>query len=200
VLDRAPSFAGVAFSPAGDQIAWGRQRGSSVAVFDLDVAPVAGGPSRRLLPNAMSPAWGPSSIAVSRIRPRGVASYPLFNVWLLRPDGSGLRQLTHRREPQLIGGLVPMQWSADGSRLLGQRSGEDYAEAYRIDPWKGAASDLTGRDDGVMPYGLSADGRAVLATRGGFEPTTGNDVVVIPWAGGRARVLARHAASPSWTR
>jgi Tol biopolymer transport system component len=200
LLDHASSFSGVAFSPGGDRIAWARQRGNSVAVFDLYVAPAAGGPSRRLLPNAFSPAWGPELIAVTRIKPRGVSSFPLFSVWLLRPDGSGLRQLTHRREPQLIGGLVPLQWSADGSRLLGQRSGEDYAEAYRIDPRTGAASDLTGRDDGVTADALSADGRAVLATRGGFEPTTGNDVVVIPWAGGRARVVARHAFSPTWTR
>ncbi len=49
-------------------------------------------------------------------------------------------------------------------------------------------------------FGLSADGRLVLAQTGGIDPSVPHAIVRIPFAGGPRTVLVRNATQPSWNR
>jgi len=52
----------------------------------------------------------------------------------------------------------------------------------------------------VSPSALSRDGRYVIGQTGDAETTglAGSDVVRVPWAGGRRRVLLRQAVEASF--
>jgi Tol biopolymer transport system component len=193
-------ISGFSFSPDGRSIAFGRSaKRESSSPVDVYAASVTGRSLRRLTHDGRSlyPLWGPRSIALDKQRP---ARYGVnFQVWLMNPDGGGARQLTHVKVPLLITGLVPRAWSRDGSRLLAEFGGQDTSDAFTIDPRTGAARDLRPPfGDGLTGFGLSADGRYVLAQTGGIDSGTPHSVVRIPYGGGRARVLARRASRPSW--
>jgi TolB protein len=92
-----------AFSPDGRRLVFsGGPAGAGAGARRLYVAPVAGGPARAITgTGASEPAWSVRNrIAFTR---RG-------NVRSVRPDGGGLRLLTHR------GGRSP-DWSPDGRRI-----------------------------------------------------------------------------------
>ena len=141
--------------------------------------------------------WGPTRIAFTHERLRR-ADAPVYQLRVMRPDGSGVRQLTHLRIPRLLSGLTATAWSADGSRLLAEYGGQDTSEAWTVDVASGRARDLTGRFDGVIGADLSADGRTVLVQRGYFDDPQHQSVATIPFGGGRATVLVRHGSAPSW--
>jgi hypothetical protein len=87
--------------------------------------------------------------------------------------------------------LAPVDWSADGKRLLTQvvfDVGE--TQAVLINVATGRVQRLP--NDFVEVRDLSRDGRRVLGV-------IGDDVVSVR-ADGTALVLARGADSPSWTR
>ncbi|HZV73468.1 MAG TPA: hypothetical protein VFF79_07115 [Conexibacter sp.] len=114
---------------------------------------------------------------------------PIYQLRVMSPDGSGVRQLTHMRIPRLLSGLTATAWSADGSRLLAEYGGEDTSEAWTVDVRSGRARDLTGRVDGVIGSDLSADRRTVLVQRGSFDDPQHQAVATIPFGGGHATVL-----------
>ena len=143
------------------------------------------------------PVWGPTRIAYTHERLRR-ADAPVYQLRMMRPDGSGVRQLTHLRIPRLLSGLTATAWSADGSRLLAEYGGQDTSEAWAVDVASGRARDLTGRFDGVIGADLSADGRTVLVQRGYFDDPKHQSVATIPFGGGRSTVLVRHGSAPSW--
>ena len=108
-----------AFSPDGARIVFRRQYGErKAAIFVVDVN---GGRPRRVVTPAGGVAdkidWSPDG---SRI----VFSAPVFgekqgqpssNVFTIRPDGSGLRQLTHARGAKVNNGAD--SWSPDGKHI-----------------------------------------------------------------------------------
>ena len=118
----------------------------------------------------------------------------------MNPDGSNQRQLTNVRVPTLVSGLAPLQWSASGQQLLATFGGQDTDQAYAVDPNTGAARDLGARRfNGTAPAAISRDGTTVLAQTGGEEgPSSGQNVVSIPFTGGAATVLVRRASTPDW--
>lgn len=196
-------FSGASFDPAGQGLVWARAARERFPFgADLYRADLAGGPVVRLTSdrNAQDPVWGPQRIVYSRGRraPRR-HDYDKLDLYTLAPDGSDRARLTNARVPFLLAGLTATAWSADGSRLLAEYGGQDTSEAWRVDPATGRATDVTGAFDGVIGWGLSSDGAAVLATTGGFDSPYG-DVVAIDWATGGRTLLARRAATPSWNR
>lgn len=197
-------FQGASFAPDGSGIAFARALSSGYPPrANLYVASLGeGGGLTRLTDdgNAGFPAWGPERIGFSRARAasrRG--DHDKLDLYTVRPDGTGLRRLTRTRPPFLLAGLTAIGWSADGGRLAAQYTGQDTAEAWRVDAASGRAADATGGFAGVAGWAIARDGSALLATSAPPDDLAG-DVVAIAWDGGARTVLARRAAQPSWSR
>ena len=55
-------------------------------------------------------------------------------------------------------------------------------------------------ENGFVAANLSADGNTVLGHTGGPDPGRAGNVVTMPYRGGKAKVLVRHASFPDWSR
>jgi Tol biopolymer transport system component len=152
---------------------------------------------------SLSPLWGPNgTIVFVKQLGAGQRRYgPKNELFLMQPDGSRVRRLTHTRVDPLLQGLTPTDWSADGRRLLAEFGGQDTSYAVAVNPRTGAQRPLTRNfETGFTGAALSTDGRFVLGATGGYEPGPGHNVVSLPYTGGRATVLARNASEPDWSR
>jgi Tol biopolymer transport system component len=197
------AFYGLSFSPAGDGVVWSRAQRSTYPVqADLYRTDLAGGRIERLTRdrNATTPVWGPQVIAFDRARRSSKkGDYDKLDIYTMQADGTGVKRLTTTKPRFLLAGLSPLAWSADGRRLASEYGGQDTSEAWRVNATTGKAADATGKFDGVVGWGLSHDGRFVLASTGYFDNPDGN-VVAIAWDGGRQTILARKATQPDWSR
>ncbi|MFN8202429.1 MAG: hypothetical protein U0S48_07690 [Solirubrobacteraceae bacterium] len=199
-------FSGASFSPDSTQLVYGRARTDRLfAPTNVEIAAVAGGAPRRLTTDghSISPLWGPRQIVYTRWnRPTGKHRRddgPKYHLWLMNPDGSGRRQLTKGRIPFLLSGLTATAWSADGTRLLAQFGGQDTTYPVAVDPATGRQRKLgSATENGMDATGLSRDGTTVLGAYPAFDDDP--SVATVPYAGGRATVLVRHATMPSWNR
>lgn len=194
---------GVSFAPGGEGLVWARSFKAGYPVkANLYTTTLDGGRVNRITEdfNASTPVWGPQRIAFNRARKasrRG--DYDKLDIYTVNPDGTDIRRLTTTKPSFLLAGLVPLGWSADGNRLAAQYSGQDTSEAWRVSAATGKTADATGELDGVVGWGISRDGTALLATTGYFDNPNGN-VVAIGWYGGAQTVLAQRATQPSWSR
>ena len=98
-------------SPDGSRIAFDSDRDGTRGVF---VAASDGSGVRRIsgLGYAAVPSWSPDGTQVAFVRAEEAAP-KVWNVWLARPNGSGLRRLTHHRVGQAWGA----SWFPDGRRV-----------------------------------------------------------------------------------
>jgi len=194
------SIQGASFSPDGRRIAYARSALPRLSAHvDVYVANADGSGTHRITHDGRSlwPIWGPTQIAFTHERLRRNDA-PVYQLRVMRPDGSGVRQLTHLRIPRLLSGLTATAWSADGMRLLAEYGGQDTSEAWTVDVASGRARDLTGRFDGVIGAGLSADGTTVLVQRGYFDDPQRQSISTIPFGGGSTSLLVRQGSAPSW--
>jgi Tol biopolymer transport system component len=200
------SFQGVSFSPDSTQLAYSRapNQRSFPTSSDIYVVSIVAGAPVRLTSNHRSsqPVWGPTQIAFARsVKPKRKQDFPKSNIWLMNPNGSNARQLTRQKAPFLTAGPSPLGFSADGTRLLAEFTGQDvtYGEGVLV---SSGAVHTFGRTRsvafGLMAAGISRDGSTVLGATGGFEPGPNHNVVTVPFAGGPATVIVRDAFSPSW--
>ena len=193
------TFDGVSFSPDSSQVAYvQRPTGGFRLGGDLKVTDLATGTTRVLRHGVSRALWGPDMIAFSTVARR--RHYDLLNVAAVRPDGSGYRQLTHVHPTSIFFGLVPLAWSADGTRLLTTVWGSDgyWLNTYGVDAVHGG-SRLIAR--GVEATALSRDGRYIIGQTGDAECCgyAHTNIVRVPWNGGRQRVLLRHAMNASYS-
>jgi Tol biopolymer transport system component len=200
-------FGGVSFSPAGDQIVYSRalQTDRYPPRSDVYRAALAGGAPVRLTRDrrSLSPLWGPTGkvVFVKLVDAKRRKYAPRNELYLMSTDGTGARRLTTTRVGQLLQGLTPTEWSADGTRLLAEFGGQDTSYAETVNPVTGAHRPVVRpAEDGFVGTDLTADGSTILGATGGYEPQTKHDVVAIPYAGGRMTVLARNALEPDWNR
>lgn len=205
-------FSGVSFAPEGGQLVYGRAASESFPprsdVYRFDVP--SGEPIRvphpvRLTNDHRSayPLWGPgNTIVFAKLLGRKQRRYgPKNELYLMSSNGGHVRRLTHTKVDPLLQGLYPTQWSASGKQLLTEFEGQDTSYAVTVNPRSGAQRPLTKeREQGFVGTALSADGKLVLGFLGGFEPGPGHEVVTIPYAGGRQKVLAKNAFEPDWSR
>jgi len=194
----APDFGSVSFAPNGSRLAYSVAVGQTGS--DIFTAGTSGGAPVALTRDHRSsgPVWGRHWIVFSRSRPPArQGDAPKLDLYLVEPSGHGLHRLTHTNPGFLLQGLVATAWSADGTRLLAEFTGQDTSYAETVNPVTGQVRRLGTAAQGLVGYALSANGRTVLATTGGPDPSDSN-VVAVPYGGGRLRVLARHAQSPSW--
>jgi hypothetical protein len=148
---------------------------------------------------SLNPLWGEAGIIHDRMRARPGDS-PSYNLFEIQPDGGSLRRITSLRIPPLISGLIPLELSANGARLLAQFVGQDTSVAFRVSTKTGKSKSLDNDfENGLVGFDLTADGRTVLGHTGGPDPTADHDVVTIPYTGGEPRVLVRRAAFPDWS-
>jgi WD40-like Beta Propeller Repeat len=196
---------GWAFAPDSKSIAWGRAaKAEPESAGDVYTAPIAANsPERRLTRtgDALNPLWGAQGLVFDRQRPRE-GDAPVYNLWAIQPDGTGLRRITRLKIPPLASGLIPIDLSADGGRLLAAFTGQDTLVGFTVDPQDGATRSLSRNfEGGIVGYDLTADGATILGHTGGPDPSDPHDVVTLPYpAGGKVKVLVRSAAYPRWNR
>jgi dipeptidyl aminopeptidase/acylaminoacyl peptidase len=204
-IDTARGFIrGYSFSPDGAQLAFGVATGAAVgAPSDIYIAPLDRSVERRRLTttgDALNPVWGPTEIIYDRQRRRR-GQPPAYNLWATDPAGATTpRQLTALKIPSLVSGLVPLEISQNGLRLLAVFTGEDVAAGFTMNLVTGRSRSMS-RDfeGGLVGFDLSADGRSVLAHTGGANPAERHDVVQVPFRGGKPVVLVKNAAFPDWS-
>jgi hypothetical protein len=140
---------------------------------------VDGGATTRVTRDGKSafPVWGPKLIAFSRVGPGTSRHFPIHELWTLRPGGDGLRRLTRQSR-------IPVQWSADGRRLLAVDSTKAGLRLHAVELGAGRIRTLVPRGE-VFAEALSRDGRLVLAWVRG-------NLVRVSWDSGTQKILARN--------
>jgi len=163
---------------------------------------IASGKTARLTKDGKSenPLWGPERIVFTKQIGAKQRRYgPKNELYLMSPNGKGVKRLTNTKVDPLLLGLTPTAWSADGKRLLAEFVGQDtsYAVGVSVPSGKQKPVAETG-EAGLVGAALSADGMTVLGAVGGPEPGPGHDVVTVPFGGGKQKVLAKNAYLPDW--
>jgi Tol biopolymer transport system component len=194
------------FSPDGREVVFGA--GVELTKTSLFIARLADDRVSRLTDGSRA-AWGKSWIAFSRYRYLNNDKYwSVSDLYLIRPDGSGLHRLTikddtvgHGKEDDILRfGLVPEEFSADGTRLAACVSIElGPCEPVTFTVPNGPGQKLDVRDEGT-PWSarLAPDGSEVLFESGALDDEEHHTLSVIPFAGGKPRVLIRNAARACW--
>ncbi len=196
---------GYSFSPDSLNIVYGRaEKASFTSDSDIYAVPALGGDEVRLTENknAVNPVWGPTEIVFDRFK-RRKDDAPAYNLWALKPlTQDPLRRLTDLTIPPLTSGLVPLEMSADGKRMLAAFTGQDVEVGFTVATATGKTRALS-RDfeTGTVGFDLSADDETILAHTGGPDPSAMHDVVTVPYgSSGKMKVLVEDAAYPDWSR
>ena len=198
---------GASFQPGtSDSIVYALASNSSGNDFNLYVTTPDGAMTRQLTHDNRSefPIWGRSGIVFSRITP-GSKNTSVLQLWLIKPGGGGLRQLTNVTMPAKATGLTPIALSSNGQHLLANLVGQNlnWHEAYVLDlahP-KTEPRDLTGQNNGTTTGdAISNNGSLILATKGNSSDQAGLSIEEIKWNGGKPTVLAKAGAYASWNK
>ncbi len=192
---------GASFARDGsDRLVFGLSHSESfLSGANLYMSEASGAGLRKLTSNgrSLNPLWGPTYIAYDRERMRHLS--PEYQIWLASPSGTPLRRLTHVRVGALVQGLVPLAFSASGSRMLAQFEGEDTIEAFAVSVVSGRARRVATHGRSVIAAGISADGGTLLVDEGSFEqPASSGRIATVPFGGGPPKVLVAHGAEASW--
>lgn len=207
-------FSGFSFSPDGTEIAYSRAGSekypprSDVFRFPVPIPGVVNvrAPEAVRLTkdhNSSQPLWGPQKIVFVKTLEAKKRKYgPKNELFLMSPQGKGVKRLTHTKVDQLLQGLFPTDWSANGNRLLAEFEGQDTSYAVVVNPKTGAQRPVAGTGEtGFVGTALSADGSLVLGFNGGFDPGLKNHKVqTVPYGGGKPKTLVKEAFEPSWSR
>ena len=143
------------WSPDGSTIAFAADRGRVSAPGQLWVMRADGSERHRIAPGitrAGPPKWSPSGSMIAFTR---VASWKATSLYLVRPDGSGLRRLVRGPNP------MNPQWSPNGKRLLYLDGKPTRRALHVVDVRTGSSKRLV---DGVHYYsdpGWSPDGSMI---------------------------------------
>ena len=197
-------FRGFSFDPEGKEVVFGMSKNQNFpGKVDVYKVSAAGGKPVALTSDHVSefPLWGPTGkIVFVKLLEANKRKYaPKNELFLMNPNGKGVKRLTHTKVGQLLQGLTPTEWSANGKRLLAQFGGEDTTYAVGVNVQTGAQRPIVeATEQGLVGTALSANGKTVYGSTGSFEPTPHEAVVSVPWSGGKPKVLVKGASSPSW--
>jgi hypothetical protein len=145
---------------------------------------------------SLNPVWGAHGIVFDRERLRGVSKAPEYQVWLM--SGSQLTQLTSLKISALVDGLVPLDVSANGNRIVAEFVGEDTSNAWTIQVRPRKVSQVTIGHQSVQAAGISSDGTRLLLDVGDFEQSSSRGAVETLAFGGGHRVKVAQGADSSW--
>ena len=205
-------FSGFSFSPDGSELVYSRAGSEKYPprsdVFRVQFVPpgavsVAAEKPVRLTNDhrSLDPLWGPNNqiVFVKQLEAKKRKYGPKNKLFLINPQGKGVKRLTHTKVDPLLQGLFPTDWSANGDRLLAEFEGQDTSYAVTVNPKTGAQRPLLKAEEmGFVGTALSADGKTVLGFEGGFDPGNNHNIATVPYGGGKPTVLARNAFEPSW--
>jgi Tol biopolymer transport system component len=193
---------GASFAPgASDELVYARASSvSGTAATNLFTVAANGTGTKQITTDRRSanPVWGKRGIAFDheKLRP-GYA--PIDQIWLMQPNGSHRKQITHTNVGLLVQGLVPLAFSADGTRLAAEFEGQDTSIGYSVSILTGHSTQLKVGNLAVSAWGISRSGRSVLISVGGFmQPPNQGKIEEIPFSGGHATLLIAHGNFPSW--
>jgi Tol biopolymer transport system component len=204
-------FGGASFAPDGATLLYSRYPHSTYPpktdLYAVSVAAGAAATAPKLLTTdhrSQTPLFSPAATVVTFVKlvdAKRRRYGPKSELYVMAPDGSGVRRLTTTKVDPLLFGLEPTDFSADGTRLLAEFTGQDTSYAVTVDPLTGRHKPVAkATESGFVGTALSADGTTILGATGGYDPDSRHDVVTIPYAGGTPTLLARNAADPDWTR
>jgi Tol biopolymer transport system component len=206
-------FSGFSFSPSGFELAYAKAGSEKFPprsdLFRTETPPpgvvnVQAPQTYRLTADHRSsyPVWGPQKIVFVKTLDSKKRKYgPKNELYLFNPVSKGVKRLTHTNVPPLLQGLVPTDWSASGSRLLAEFEGQDTSYAVAVNPKTGAQRPVSkSGEQGFVGTALSSDGKLVLGYTGGFDPGSKHDVMSVPYAGDKGKVIAKNAFEPDWSR
>jgi Tol biopolymer transport system component len=201
-------FSGISFSPDGAELAYSVSQSEDFpAKTDIFTATVAAGKPVQITKggNSLDPLWGPNGkiVFAKQLGAKSRKYGPKNELFLMNPNGSGQKRLTHTKVDPLLQGLYPTAWSDSGNRLLAEFEGQDTSYAVTVNPKTGAEKPLEKNcngEQGFVGTAISGDGSTVLGSTGGFEPGPGHDVATIPYSGGKAKTLVNNAYEPDWSR
>jgi Tol biopolymer transport system component len=199
-------FNGVSFSPDSEEVVFGLATNQYFPQkTDIVRDPVGGGPTSTLTHDGISasPLWGPTGqiVFIKQLGAKQRKYGPKNDLFLMNANGKQVKRLTHTEVNPLVQGLFPIAWSASGNQLLTQFGGQDTSYAVTVNPKTGAERNLSPRnsESGFTGVALSADGKTVLGSLGGFEgPAANLGIASIPYTGGNAKVLVKGGFNPSW--
>jgi Tol biopolymer transport system component len=206
-------FNGVSFSPDGGELVYGMAGSEAFPprsdLFRIEVLPPGAVSVKAVAPqrltkdhNSSYPLWGPQKIVFVKTLDAKKRKYgPKNELYLMGSNGKGVKRLTHTKVDPLLQGLVPTDWSASGNQLLAEFEGQDTSYAVAVNPKTGAQRAVAeSGESGFVGTALSSDGKEILGYTGGFDPGSKHDVVSVPYANGRVKVLAKNAFEPAWSR
>lgn len=206
-------FNGVSFSPNGGELVYGMAGAERFPprsdLYRIEVLPPGAVSVKAVVPlrltkdhNSSYPLWGPQKIVFVKTLDAKKRKYgPKNELYLMSPNGKGVKRLTHTKVGPLLQGLFPTAWSASGNQLLAEFEGQDTSYAVAVNPKNGAQRAVAeSGEGGFVGTALSADGTEILGSTGGFDPGAKHDVVTVPYANGRVKVLAKNAFLPDWSR
>jgi Tol biopolymer transport system component len=196
------AIAGVSFAPdRSDRLVYGQDASINYKKpLNVFLASPNGKSVHQLTHDASSsdPAWGTRGIAFNHAGGPH-PSTAINQVWLMRPDGTHRTQITSFTSRSLAFGLTPLQFSADGTRLLAAYQGSSgTSQTWTIDIRTHSVHKLTVHGREITPAGLSHNGKAVLV-EAEKPQTTNNTIETIPFSGGSPTVVA-HGDAPTWNR
>jgi dipeptidyl aminopeptidase/acylaminoacyl peptidase len=198
-------FNGVSFSPESDEVVYGVSRSTSYPLkSDIFRQKVDGTGRVALSHNQDSayPLWGPKGqiVFARQLGAKHRRYGPANQLFVMNEEGQRISKLTHTKVNPLAQGLMPLDWSENGARLLTEFGGQDQSYAVAVSTVTGSEKKLTNDpENGFQGAALSPDGTTVLGTVGlGFGGNPHPKVVTVPWNGGREKVLVRGGFEPSW--
>jgi Tol biopolymer transport system component len=197
-------FNGVSFSPESDEIAYGVSQTENTLKSDVFRYMLGGTAPKALTKGKVSayPLWGPKEqIVFARFKgTKEKYEAPSGQLFVMNPEGQRISQVTHTKLNAFQTGLIPLDWSENGARLLTEFAGQDESYAVAVSTVTGSEKKLTkNHQTGLMGAALSPDGSTVLGSSGlGFGPPDNPKVVTVPWGGGREKVLVPGGYEPSW--
>jgi hypothetical protein len=206
-------FSGFSFSPDGGQLVYAKAGAEQFPprsdLFRIELLPPGAVSVKAVVPQRLTkdhrssyPLWGAQKIVFVKTVDAKKRKYgPKNELYLANPNGKGVKRLTHTKVDPLLQGLFPTDWSLSGNQLLAEFEGQDTSYAVKVNPKTGAEKPVAQvGEQGFVGTALSNDGKFVLGYTGGFDPGLNHDVISVPYAGGKGKVLAKNAFEPDWSR
>jgi hypothetical protein len=196
------SVSGLSWSPNGDSVVFGL---TSSPHFSGPYNLYTSGPNtitlHKITTNgrSLNPVWGKLGIAYDQSTNRGKNNAPAYQIFLM--TGGHSTQITHVNPGPLESGLVPLDVSANGERMIAAFGGEDTDDTYTVDLKTHATHEVIIDKESPTGWGISRNGQELLIDVGGFENAVNTGKVEsIPFGGGTPTLLVNHADFPSWNQ